>query len=173
MSRSTVFGRPRARAAAFGLTALAILTVSAVTTPVAVAAPARVSCYGDYCSGKDPLASGCDADAVTVAWVDASGARLDLRWSPTCKTDWARWQQYPVGLKSDQPYQLAAVQDTGYTQSKDLGVNGVSQGTYWSNMIYSPVHPVKAVALVHCGGMTLGATAFDCATNGKIETAAR
>jgi hypothetical protein len=148
-------------AATLGLTGLATTSASAAPAP---------SCYGDYCSGQDPEATGCGADAITVDWRDLSGARLELRWSPSCQTNWARWQQYPVGMKSDVLVVLGVEQDTGYTQSHDYGVNGVSEGTYWSNMIYSPVRGVKAVALVQCGGMTLIDAAFSCATGGKVET---
>src|SRR4051812_9702530 len=55
----------------------------AVVGSVVATAPAAhaVTCYGDYCSGKDPQLSGCSADGVTVAAVDVSGGRLELRWS--------------------------------------------------------------------------------------------
>jgi hypothetical protein len=145
---------------------------------------AKVSCYGDYCSGKDPRQTGCSADAETLAAQELSGARLELRWSPRCKTEWARWIQYPVGLKSDLPIKLSAVQDTGYTQSVGYGINGepenqaassTSDGitTSWTSMIYSPVHLVRAVADIECGSDSLLGSAVDCALNGKVQTAAR
>jgi hypothetical protein len=149
---------------------LVAIGVEQVTAPKAHAA--SVTCYGDYCSGQDPKTTGCAADAVTLAWKDLSGARLDLRWSPTCKTEWARWQQYPLGIKSDMPMQLGAVQDTGYTQSITYDVNGPGVGTTWTPMIYSPVHLVKAVAKIDCGSDSLLGTAVDCAMNGKVETQA-
>jgi hypothetical protein len=145
---------------------------------------ARVSCYGDYCSGKDPRQTGCSANAETLAAKELTGARLELRWSPRCKTEWARWIQYPVGLSSDIPTELLAIQDTGYTQSASYGVNGepenpaassTSNGltTSWTPMIYSPVHVVRAVADIQCGGDSFLATAVDCALNGRVQTAAR
>lgn len=156
-------------------TILVLAASAAVTIPVSVTASAHadVTCYGDYCSGQDPTGTGCAADGQTVAWLDMSGARLELRWSPTCKTNWARWQQYPIGMKSDIPTELAAVQDTGYTQSVTFDVNGPGEGTSVTPMIYSPVHAVRAVATVQCGGMTLLDTAFDCYMNGKAQTDAR
>jgi hypothetical protein len=143
-----------------------------------------VSCYGDYCSGRDPRKTGCSADAKTLASKDLSGARLELRWSPTCKTDWARWIQYPVGFKSDLPTELAAIQDTGYTQNVSYDINGVTTNpsasatsggttTSWTLMIYSPVHLVRAVATVQCGDSSILGATVDCALNGKVETAAR
>jgi hypothetical protein len=146
--------------------------------------PLTVGCYGDYCSGKDPKATGCAADAQTLAFRDLSGARLELRWSAVCKTEWARWIQYPRGLKSDVPTALAAVQDTGYTQKVSFDVNGnttrpaaseKSNGitTSWTPMIYSPVRKVRAVATVQCGDRGILGAAVDCYLSGKVETAAR
>lgn len=141
-------------------------------------------CYGDYCSGKDPHKTGCSSGAQTLASKDLSGARLELRWSSRCKTEWARWIQYPLGLKSDLPTQLVARQDTGYTQSATYDVNGVptdraasskSGGITisWTPMIYSPVHLVRAVAYVQCGGPSIKGSIVDCALNGKVQTEAR
>lgn len=133
------------------------------------------SCFGDYCSGQDPAATGCAADAETIAVEeDVVGARLDMRWSRTCKTAWARWQQYPRGWNLGTVLlELRTVQDTGYVQSKTWPeMRGPGDNTTsWSSMVYSPNHGVKAQALLTCGGMTLLDTAFDCATQGKIETA--
>lgn len=158
----------RGRRLVLMLAALALIL--GMTVVGAPAASASVGCYGDYCSGKDPMSTGCANGAYTVSYKDLSGARIEIRWSPTCKTNWARWNQYPIGFKSDILIVLAAVQDTGYTQSHNYGVNGVPAGTYWSNMIYSPVHAVKAVATIQCGGISMLGTAFDCLTNGKVET---
>ncbi len=149
---------------------LAAIVVEQVTVPKAHAA--SVTCYGDYCSGQDPVATGCATDAVTFAWVDLSGARLDLRWSPTCKTEWARWQQYP-GFSGDTPWQLSAIQDTGYTQSITYDINGPAAGTTtWTPMIYSPVHLVKAEAEIECGSDTLLGAALNCLTSSKVDTQA-
>jgi hypothetical protein len=147
----------------------------------------KVSCYGDYCSGKDPVVTGCNTGAKTFAAKELSGARLELRWSPRCKTEWARWIQYSsghVGLSADLPTELFAVQDTGYTQSASYNINGepenlsasfTSSGitTSWTPMIYSPVHLVRAVADVQCGSDGILASAMDCAINGKVQTAAK
>jgi len=146
--------------------------------------PTKVSCYGDYCSGRDPVTTGCNTGAKTFAAKELSGARLELRWSPRCKTEWARWIQYPVGLKSDLPTELFAIQDTGYKQVANYTVNGDPEDTAasstsggittsWTPMIYSPVHLVRAVADIQCGSDSLLGTAIDCAMNGKVETAAK
>lgn len=136
-----------------------------------------VGCWGDYCSGQDPEATGCAADAETVAVLvdDKGGGRLDLRWSPTCKTNWARWQQYPVGwCMNCTPLGIYAVQDGGYMQSVDFTDNLPQGGdTRWSPMIYSPERKVAAGIWWPCGDSGMLKAAMDCALNGKSETEAK
>lgn len=129
------------------MAAVAFLGVSVATAPSAAA----VGCYGDYCSGQDPEATGCAAGAQTVASIQLNELRtalgggqywlhvgnLELRWSPTCRTNWARAIMHePSGMTS-----IQVVQDTGYQQS--LATQGwlpdTHPGTYWTPMIYSPV----------------------------------
>lgn len=121
---------------------LGFMIMFGTLVPVAVSAPAQaVGCYGDYCSGKDPQSTGCSADAITFASnnVYGTGYTIELRWSPTCKTEWARISAggWTSGVDS-----LGVVQpSTGYQQ---WGVAG-SNATYkWSKMIYSPVRCVYA-----------------------------
>ncbi len=130
------------------------VALAAAALSPALPAGAAVGCYGDYCSGRDPQSTGCAADATTVAWADVTGARLELRWSPTCKTNWARYQQYPRGwFMGNVPLEMRAVQDTGYTQRLSYGVNGTPTGTTWTPMIYSPVRRVRAEMVYQCTGV--------------------
>lgn len=140
-------GSPRAtrpRASRVGIVALvaraAVGVALAIALIMAVAAPASAaSCYGDYCSGRDPQATGCSADAYTVAHsrIPGTSANVELRWSPSCKTNWARTTWHGSDLNS-----LRAVQcPTGYTQAGVVGDNG----TYvWTRQIYSPRMGVAA-----------------------------
>lgn len=113
---------------------------------VAVAAPAHaVTCSGDACSGQDPQSSGCAADAYTATSWGNSLFLLETRYSPTCKTNWARITVYDTGILGCTPSgTLSAVQDTGYTRSTYVdSVCSVPTFTRWSEMIYSPVHLVR------------------------------
>jgi hypothetical protein len=103
------------------------------------------TCYGDYCSNKDPVATRCATGAWTQRYVDVYYAkaipfrnttyagRLELRASNTCGTQWARFT-----AASDIVYALRVVQPaTGYKTSIEnipLGKDG------WSRQIYSPKH---------------------------------
>jgi len=52
------------------------------------------ACYGFTCDGVDPLNSGCASDAYTVAggsFTSPSGRYIELRYSPSCGSAWARW----------------------------------------------------------------------------------
>lgn len=107
------------------------------------------TCYGDYCSGRDPQASGCAADAWTVSsgpvMYDGYNSpseqvgTLELRWSPSCKTNWTRM----IIWKTVQSVRVCSIQDTGYTQCSG---STTSPGSIWSPMIYSPVRHVRGKA---------------------------
>jgi hypothetical protein len=107
-----------------------------------VGAPAQASpsCYGDYCSGTNPETTGCSVGAQTVAqqtWA-GWGVKLELRWSPTCKTNWARVSTNPAASGAT----LRAVQcSTGYTQAGAVANNGTY---WWTRQIYSPTLTVRA-----------------------------
>jgi hypothetical protein len=131
------------------------LAAAAAAAPMALLVPPAhaVSCYGDYCSGRDPESSGCSADAYTVAHARIAGTyvNVELRWSPRCKTNWAR-TGWPGAYNPNNLYAVQA--QTGYTQRGVVGNNG----TYvWTRMIYSPRLGVSARYDGPPGG---GATAF-------------
>ncbi len=92
-----------------------------------------VSCYGDYCSGTDPNSTGCGVSAVTMRYADfaGTGSDIELRWSPVCKTEWAR-----TDFGGQSPQSLEAVQPaTGY---KEVGIVGTNGSWWWTRQIYSP-----------------------------------
>ncbi len=151
----------------FWITAVAVLLVvggvwglsADVSQPAApqVALAGKAGCYGDWCSGKDPQTSGCGLDgrtasatsielAAVVAGTDQrfwkKVATLELRWSPTCKTNWARLSVVDKNGIS----KLHVTQDTGYEQSK--GTTGwygdTYAGVFYTPMIYSPYARCRA-----------------------------
>lgn len=156
------------------IAAVLLISIPGAAVVAAPTAAADVTCYGDYCSGRNPNETRCAQDAKTIAAKHLNGSLLEVRYSPTCKTNWARYEQYPVGKRviGTAPVVLRAVQDTGYEQRHDFGVGGADAGTYVTPMIYSPVHKVYAEVLFQCGGRTILETAFDCATSSSERTAA-
>jgi hypothetical protein len=119
--------------------AAAICSTGALVAGAGSAAAA--TCFGDGCTGKDPIATGCANDAVTVAsiklpWVIQT---LDLRWSPSCKTNWARMQYdaNPTWLRAIQP-------DRGDGLPRVVQISGRNGVNSWSAMIYSPTLCVYA-----------------------------
>ena len=124
-----------------------LLTASALA--IAPSTANAVTCWGNYCSGKDPMSSGCASDAYTVAQAFPGWATIDLRWSPTCKTNWARVYVYPTRTLAGG--YITARQDTGYIvsgQIKSVTSLTPQSQTVWSPMIYSPVRCVKAGAVL-------------------------
>lgn len=137
------FTLARSRTLLMMFAVLLLVAVSLVANPMKASA---VGCYGDYCSGVDPESSGCGADAYTATVYNTSIASLQTRYSPTCQTNWARVVIYPTGIGCVYGGGLTAIQDTGYTQSTETSLvcNTYTATTFWTPMIYSPVHLVRS-----------------------------
>lgn len=122
-------------------TAAACLLFSHLGTPTANAA----SCYGDWCSGQDPQATGCANGAFTTVSASVGVGSLEIRWSPACQTNWARITLYPTGNRCVVESYLDAIQEGGYKQSKTVPTTCHTRSyvNYWTPMIYSPVKRVK------------------------------
>lgn len=134
---------------------VAILGALAGIAVAASPAAAADSCYGDYCSGRDPQTTGvggvpCANDAHTVSIVTVNNRTpfgfddvggLELRWSPRCQTNWTRL----VLWKSAFYHGIYSVQSSGYrTYYATSGNNGVTEvGGFWTPMIYSPRDAVQ------------------------------
>lgn len=122
----------------------AALGTALVTTAALIAAPAPASaatCSGAGCTYQDPQASGCSADAVTVANLKLPyvAQQLELRWSPRCQTNWARMylDTNPTWLRAVQP-------DRGDGLPRVTQLSGHNDTYSWSAMIYSPTLCVYA-----------------------------
>lgn len=54
----------------------------------------HVTCSGNGCNGLDPVSTGCARDAITVTTtggtVSFRTGTIQLRYSPTCGTNWGR-----------------------------------------------------------------------------------
>jgi hypothetical protein len=54
----------------------------------------HVTCSGNGCNGLDPIATGCASDAIIVTVTGGtttfSTGTIQLRYSPTCGTNWGR-----------------------------------------------------------------------------------
>ena len=74
----------------------AVILASAVSLPTLSAASAHAAtCSGYGCDYQDPIATGCSSGAYTVAsapitYQGITYGTVELRWSPTCQTNWAR-----------------------------------------------------------------------------------
>ena len=113
--------------------ASALVLGSAASLMIAASPASAAGCYGDYCSGTDPQSTGCANDAYAVASSTNAGVTVQLEWSPSCKTNWAR-------VNTSSPASIKAVQSGGYTQYGTISGGGYA----WSRQIYSPTLCVTA-----------------------------
>jgi Protein of unknown function (DUF2690) len=121
--------------------ALVATGAALVATPLiglAVTTSAQAAgCSGIGCDGQDPTLTGCASSAYTVVSdyiynsADTVIGRVDLRYSPTCGTNWARTTSY-IGAET-----LDAVvtrDDQGIHYNEYL--NNVTN--VYTDMIYAP-----------------------------------
>ena|SRR5947209_626897 len=100
----------------------------------------QVSCSGDGCDGLNPVSTGCATGAYTVQTAVFSNSYVELRYSPTCKTNWGRVTS-KVGLAFLE-IRVQRVDGLTYTF---LGVNF---NFAYSVMVYAPQLAARA-----CGGV--------------------
>jgi hypothetical protein len=140
----------RLLATAAVLAAAPTLMVVAVAGPAGATSPpapaARVTCSGDGCTGQRPELTGCDKDGRTIRTgkvVDASGravGTIELRWSPTCGTNWARVSS-TVG---------AAALSATVTRSDSKAVASGFKGTQtWSPMVFARANAATATGWIN------------------------
>ncbi|NHD16346.1 DUF2690 domain-containing protein [Actinopolyspora sp. BKK1] len=120
------FGRFLA-VAALALTSMGMLVAPASASGGA-SSPQRaaVGCYGPSCTGENPEAMGCGADARTLEQVYINGTAFEIRYSPACDASWGRigklgmanrWQTNLDGNPPDSEYSsytFSAVAETQY-----------------------------------------------------------
>ena len=108
-----------------------------------------VSCSGNGCNGLNPATTGCSADAYTVQTAVFSNSFVELRYSPTCGTNWGRVISR-VGATS---LIIRVQRNDGLTYT----FSGGNFTFAWVAMVYAPNVPARA-----CGGVSSisGCTAF-------------
>jgi len=142
---------------------LSILMLAAAFSAIAVAPTpaAAVGCSGTGCNGQDPGTTGCSSGSYTVYSVSkqfyASGnfwatLRVDLRWSPTCKTNWARGvitSSNPSNSSFQiQVYLQQVAAGGGYGTLWDTEYTGIGRQVY-GDMWYAPTQPLRACGHVN------------------------
>src|SRR5881275_994214 len=108
-----------------------------------------VTCSGNGCNGLNPATTGCSADAYTVQTATFSNSFVELRYSPTCGTNWGR-----VTSKVGATFLVIRIDRSGgltYTFS------GGNFNSAWVAMVYAPQVAARA-----CGGVSSisGCTAY-------------
>jgi hypothetical protein len=94
-------------------------------------------------TGSDPLASGCAADAYTVASWGVYNSKygqyqgtVELRASPSCGTNWARITSTVAGNRIFTGIQVVS----GGYGGQSTGRAAYDVSTTWTDMVYAPGH---------------------------------
>ncbi|MFH9983394.1 DUF2690 domain-containing protein [Streptomyces sp. NPDC017179] len=96
--------------------------------PTAQAAP-TAGCSGSRCKGLEPTAQGCASDAYTVTSVSTSQGLVELRYSPSCRANWARISNAAPGTwfwvqQCNDGYSEQYYVPSGYTSAYTYMVDG-------------------------------------------------
>jgi Protein of unknown function (DUF2690) len=98
-----------------------------VTLFVAPTAAHAATCHAFTCTYKDPQATGCAADAITAKSKVSLGRTVELRYSPTCRSAWARIRN---GAEGD----YARIRNTaGHDAADRIGAGATSVYTVMVN----------------------------------------
>jgi hypothetical protein len=116
-------------------TGVAQAATSAVVHPM-------VTCSGYGCDDQDPIATGCSAGSYTVtsAPVTLGGTSygtVELRWSPTCQTNWSRVTVTAGGSNPSGWWRDADVERQSPYAYDGFSYNGAGSPIY-GDMLYAP-----------------------------------
>ncbi|MEU3220215.1 DUF2690 domain-containing protein [Streptomyces sp. NPDC006971] len=103
-----------AATAALGTLGVAATPAGATEQSIATRA-AAAGCFDGGCTGKDPQALGCAADAVTVEQIFVWDNVWDLRYSRACNAHWGRLSKLGGGSGSTTNLDGAPPDRPGYT----------------------------------------------------------
>ena len=110
----------------------------------------QVTCSGEGCDGQNPATAGCGADAYTVQTAVFGNSYVELRYSPTCGTNWSR-----VFSKVGATFLVARIQRQ--SDGRTYTFSGGNFNFAYSAMVYAPKVAARA-----CGGVSgiSGCTAY-------------
>ncbi len=137
---------------------LAALAVSLVPATVAQAAPAhvQVTCSGYGCDHLDPVATGCSAGSTTVTSAAIGGVgTVELRWSPTCQTNWSRVTIAAGGANPSGFWRYADIYRQSPAAHDYFDFNGNGSPVY-GNMLYAPGCAWASGTIQNAGGWSTG-----------------
>lgn len=126
-----------------GLVVAAAIAMTSVVVPATSAHAA--SCSGTECDGQWPDVAGCSGDAYTPSGMavpikhgTATTGWIELRYSPSCRTAWARVQSYYWGGVGEQAYihRDHATQPAGYECNSHNYSSTLKAYSCYTQMVY-------------------------------------
>lgn len=131
-----------------GLLAMMVLVIGLCL--VVVTPAAAVGCSGTGCNGQDPEVMGCAADAFTMAsapihdaYNNTNVGTVDIRYSPTCKTNWGR-ATMSLYTENVATWTVGVVLQDGSHLEFTLAARLHPGSVNWCDMLYAPVQPAYA-----------------------------
>lgn len=131
------------------ISCLVLATGALSAAGFAVASPAlAVTCSGNGCNGVDPHASGCDANAITLASArligssGIDGGSIEMRYSTICGTQWIRISARFTDCSGEPCQNHASITrlsgpDGPSISFSDDGRPAAGEPRQWSRMVYS------------------------------------
>lgn len=152
---------------------MAIAALGFVAMPTSTASAAS-SCYGSSCEGVNPEGTTCANDAVTILSEDAvtlvggSWGNLELRYSPSCYSNWVRFTPWH-GIQA-----FFDAHTGGYVNGSPwiwrAGIANSLRGVIGSSEALDSTGLTNWTAMVTAAGITcmsVGITSTDPSTSGQ------
>jgi hypothetical protein len=130
------------RMARLGITIAVLLGGVVTLSSTGITSASAATCSGHGCDYQDPTATGCSSGAYTVtsAPVTYNGIQygtVELRWSPTCQTNWSRLT-ISAGGSNAQHYDRQ-VWVARQSDDAQVGFDWTSDGSpIYGDMLYAP-----------------------------------
>jgi len=144
----------RHRLIRLGISVTVLLGSIATISTLAIAPASAATCSGYGCDSQDPVATGCSSGSYTVksapvAYNGVQYGTVELRWSPTCQTNWSRLT-ISAGGSNPQHYDRQ-VWVARQNPDAQMGFDWTSDGSpIYGDMLYAP-GCAKAWATIQVG----------------------
>ncbi|QOC93148.1 DUF2690 domain-containing protein [Micromonospora craniellae] len=138
----------------------ATAAASALTASMLIATPASAACSGYGCDGTDPADTGCSSGAQNAtanpAYIMQGSTTLavvELRWSPSCKTNWGRISNR---VSPHNRVEVYVYRSNPYATTSSYGGTGTQ---YYGDQLYGQNMTVCAVGkVVTASGTTINSS---------------
>lgn len=116
------------------ISTLAVVPLTAAALLLSPISPA--SAAGISYDGTDPVVTGCSSDAVTISTRTYSNVDVDIRYSPSCQTNWIRVRTQATDVMTSKSIARDANPDYGISSYQTAWSD--DNGNSYSFQTYAP-----------------------------------